>query len=368
LAHALVGEGHDVTCIYTKAPFERVPAPELPYRVRWALLPAFTSRRAAPLRPLSAFSVARVAASLELPPGRSVLHGQGEESAFLPALAKRRRAASVLTLRYPSYPPALSGGAIERALCLARAPKFAALDLAVRGAECCSVTSLAARRAASFAFGIEPEALKIVPNGVAPEFASVTRSSAPEKLVFWGRLAPSKGIDTLLQAAARLGERCPPIEIIGAGDRRWVLATAERLGLRERVALLGPLLPATLAERLSFARLAVLPSFEESFGNSMLESLVAQVPLVTTLAGSIPEVVPREFASFVSPGDAGELAVAIARVLQERSFAEERAARARSWALAHYSWQASARQFVKLYEAVLSGEAREETRGRGLNL
>jgi glycosyltransferase involved in cell wall biosynthesis len=260
----------------------------------------------------------------------------------------------VLTLRYPSYPAALSGGPLGRALCLARTPKFAALSLAVRGADRCSVTSRAAHRAASLAFGIEPETLKVVPNGVAPEFCTVARSSAADRLVFWGRLAPSKGIDTLLHAAAALKESCPPIEIIGAGDHEWVRSIVERLGLGGRVALLGPLLPAALAERLGRARLAVLPSLEESFGNSMLESLVAQVPLVTTRAGSIPEVVPAEFASFVSPGDSAELAGAIARVLQDPSSAEERAARARNWALGQYSWQASANQFVELYEEALS--------------
>src|SRR5437879_13705296 len=61
LASALARRGHDVTVVFTKTPWELVHPPRsLPYRLRWATLPDYQSRARAPLRVLSAWTVANV--------------------------------------------------------------------------------------------------------------------------------------------------------------------------------------------------------------------------------------------------------------------------------------------------------------------
>ena len=65
LACALCRRGHDVSVVYTKAPWETVAPPDdLPYTVHWATFFDVRSRRKAPLRPLNASSVARVVKGL----------------------------------------------------------------------------------------------------------------------------------------------------------------------------------------------------------------------------------------------------------------------------------------------------------------
>src|SRR4029450_5606384 len=102
---ALAGRGHDVTVVFTKTPWDLVaPAPSLPYRLRWAALPDYKSHIGAPLRVLTAWTVAAVIRR-ELPPGGSaVVHAQGEEAACLPRERAHRRFGLVVTPRYPSLP------------------------------------------------------------------------------------------------------------------------------------------------------------------------------------------------------------------------------------------------------------------------
>ena len=100
LGSALSGRGHDVTVVFTKTPWDRVePPPSLPYRLRWAVLPDYKSHIGAPLRVLTAWTVAGVIRRELAPDETAVVHAQGEEAARLPrerASASRKRAFSSL--------------------------------------------------------------------------------------------------------------------------------------------------------------------------------------------------------------------------------------------------------------------------------
>jgi glycosyltransferase involved in cell wall biosynthesis len=113
--------------------------------------------------------------------------------------------------------------------------------------------------------------------------------------------------------------------------------------------------PSSLAELLKTAAVAVLPSREESFGNTMAESMAACVPVVSTRVGSIPEVVVHEETGLlVPPDDADALVHAILRCLQNpeeaRAFAVEGHERARM----RFTWDSSTRRFEELFRDLLS--------------
>src|SRR4029450_7920773 len=85
LASALAHRGHAVTVVFTKTPWDHVrPPASLPYRLRWPPLLDYKSRARAPLRVLTAWTVAR-AVRRELATGEvAIVHAQGEEAAGLP--------------------------------------------------------------------------------------------------------------------------------------------------------------------------------------------------------------------------------------------------------------------------------------------
>src|SRR4029450_12320951 len=78
-----------------------------------------------------------------------------------------------------------------------------------------------------------------------------------------------------------------------------------------------------LASVLATARLAVLPSREESFGNAMVEGMAAGGPVLSTSVGSIIEVTDNGRAACVVPADDPErLARAIADLVCDPDGAE----------------------------------------------
>ena len=360
LAQVLARRGHDVEVVFTKPPWEQVNVPTgLPYALHWAALPARRSRRDAPLRPLTALTVALQVRAL-LRPG-TVVHSNGEEAALLPALRRHRPFAFVLTPRYPQLPTALLQR--RRTLCAAlhlffNHFKFIQLGAAARGAGLCCPTSRSAARMMQQAYGIDSRRLRIVPNGVSVAFMRAEHSeeaAARGLLIFFGRLSRSKGADTLLDALALLGSDGPKALIIGRGEQQEALAQAIRArGLSDRVALKGWMPQDELAGLLSRAAMAVLPSREESFGNAMAEAMATGTPVVSTTAGSVPEVVVHgKTGLLVPPDDPEALAGAIHRLQEDPQEARRFGVAGRQRVREHFTWNAAAERFEALYEEVL---------------
>ncbi len=351
LAVALSARGHRVTVVYTRPPWERVDVPPtLPYELRWAALPAVRSRVDAPLRPLSAIAVARVVAELSHREARIVVHANGEEAALLPRLR-----GLVVTPRYPSFPAALRRrGGLARAWAWARYPKYAALGLALRRADRWCPTSASAAASVERTYSLSRERCRVVPNGVAPEFAAIERrhDAGAGPIVFFGRMAAEKNPMLVLDAVAGQGDPRLRALFVGRGpEQARVRERARALGLADRVELIDWLEPAALAERLAGASVVALPSVEESFGNAMVEAMAAGAPLVTTRAGSIPELLDDGVhAELVPVDDVVATTAAIARLRREPARAEALGRAARAHVAARYGWDATARAFEAVYD------------------
>lgn len=361
LAQALSALGHRVSVVYTKPPWERVPVEPVSYGVSWAALLSARSRSDALLRPLTPLSVLSVLRRLTADGERVVVHGNGEEAAAVGHLRGWRDMRFVMTPRYPAFPAAMADGgwrarpAVAARLALTQ-PKYVLLGRALATADRICPTSRSAALEVERIYGLSET--EVVPNGLSQRFFDVRREpgAVDGPLIYFGRLAPEKGVDTLLEAAARLGDACPRIVMVGRGSYEEALrARARRLGLADRVEMAGWRDEAGLCALLAGARLAVLPSREESFGNAMAEAMAAGVPLLSTRAGSIPELVDDGCTGvLVPPGDPSALADALGAMLADTRRAESMAALARQVMRRRYSWEQSARRFTTVYESLWS--------------
>jgi len=352
LACALSRAGHRVDVVYTRPPWERVRTPaRLPYRVHWATLPAVRSRRGAALRPLSSFSVA--AKLEEIKP--EVVHANGEEAALVALHRKAFDGPFVVTPRYPSFPDAMGDGSWRRVAGrlkhLLRHPKYAALGVALSGADRACPTSHDAASTLNRVFGTRPQRMRVVPNGVERIYFEHRWSPpAHERLLYFGRFAEEKGVFDLLGALGRMKDP-PPTTFVGRGDALvGMRARAQTLGLRPRVEFVDWASPARLCERIASASLVVVPSWEESFGNTVAEAMAVGAPLVTTTAGAIPELVEHDRTAVMAPAkDPAALAAAIERVRAEPSLAQQLGTRARAVARSRFTWDEVAASYTKVY-------------------
>lgn len=356
LACALSRRGHDVEVVFTKPPWERVAVPsDLPYALHWAALPALRSRRAAPLRPLTALTVARTVQRL-LRPG-TVVHSNGEESALLPALQRRQPFLFVLTPRYPQLPEALfqEPRTPRQTLHLfIHHSKFLQLGAAARGADCCSPPSAFGARLMQRAYGLDAERFHVVHNGAPAEFLDYTHDPACAgrgPLVFFGRFAHDKGVDTLLDALGRLGEDAPRALIIGRGEQRRALQQqTNALGLSDRVELRGWMTHDELGAVLAEAGGVALPSREENFSTAILGAMAVGPPVISTRVGGTPEIISDgETGLLVPPGDPATLADAIRRLWRSPDEARRLGAAGRQRVRQQLTWDDAAQQFEALY-------------------
>ncbi|BAS27605.1 glycosyltransferase family 4 protein [Limnochorda pilosa] len=225
-----------------------------------------------------------------------------------------------------------------------------------------------------------PVPIRVVEAGPYPVAAARDRIEPPAgvtRLLSWGRLVPEKGWEELLQAASLLSALVPgPVEWIvgGVGPLAEPLARAARRAAPNlRVMLRSPLQERELTAWLRTAAAVVVPSREEVAGMVALEAMLAGVPLVSSAAGGLAEIVGGNGTarawSFAA-GDAAALARAVAECLSRPDEAARRAERARGWVLHRRRWDHLARRTASVYgEAILRtagalGTA-DQDRGRG---
>lgn len=217
--------------------------------------------------------------------------------------------------------------------------------------------------AASRALAPWRDKLAVIPVGIGDNaarlrtdrVAALKACHAGKKIVFaLGRMASYKGFDVLIEAAARLSDD-RVVLIGGAGpllDR--YRAQVDRLGLAERVRLLGPMTDDDLITHLHGADVFCLPSITraEAFGVAMLEAMAAGRPVVASdIPGSgVPWVNQDGVTGFnVRLGDAPALAQAIERVLGDDALAARMGAASRQRYRSEFTAAAMTRRFIDLY-------------------
>jgi glycosyltransferase involved in cell wall biosynthesis len=162
-----------------------------------------------------------------------------------------------------------------------------------------------------------------------------------------GRLSHEKGVDVMLDAVSLLPADAVSVVIAGDGpEREALMRQAAERGIAANVHFLGTVRDvASLYPQLD---LVVLPSRSEGLPNVLLEALRADVPVVATAVGAVPEVFDdAAVGEMVPPGEPGLLAEAISQGLAQGR--TDAATRARAAAVERFSLERRVAQHLHLY-------------------
>ena len=186
---------------------------------------------------------------------------------------------------------------------------------------------------------------------LAPPGLSVERAAGPSvsdsvrRVLLVGNVEPRKGVVDAVEALAGAGD-CGDCRLVVVGKPDYdpeygtlVRETIERLGLAGRVELAGQVGQERLEELYSRADLFLLPSRWEGYGMVIAEAMAHGLPVISTTAGAIPELVEDGSTGIlVPPGDVEALTGAMSRMCADhdlrRSVARrgfEASARFPSW-------------------------------------
>ena len=183
----------------------------------------------------------------------------------------------------------------------------------------------------------------------------------PLRVAFLGRLVPYKGADMLLEAAAPLlREGKMVLEIIGDGPQMPDLkAIVAREGIEGAVEFPGWVAHGKVRGHLSKARLFAFPSVREFGGGVVLEAMALGLAPVVLDYGGPAELVPAGCGTVVPMGGREEIIRSfrevLTRMVADPMAVHETGLRAQRHVRAHYTWEAKAKQLLKIYQWALDG-------------
>ena len=192
--------------------------------------------------------------------------------------------------------------------------------------------------------GVPPAKIVAVPTGCPPVDRVGARSGVGRdalRVLYVGTLSLRKGFPYLLEAWRR-AEFGPHGELWIAGKPE--LDVMKELQAEPTIRYLGMLTKDELFDVYRQADLMVLPTLCEGLAHSVLEALSFGLPIITTEASGIGDLIVEGENGFVVPArDAGALALALVDALKYRTrlpaMGARSAEKARSWTLAHSNAQ-----------------------------
>lgn len=209
-------------------------------------------------------------------------------------------------------------------------------------------------------YGLSAERLAIVPEGIDLQIwspiddpvalAELDARRDPCTVLCVARQYPRKRVADLISAFPQVLAQFAEAQLVVIGDGPEHLALQQQvadLGIGESVQLLGAL--ASDQEVRAWYRRATifcLPSIQEGFGIVFLEAMASGLPVVSTTATAIPEVVPHGQAGLlVPPRDPAALATALLTLLADTTLQQGCRQFGRSHAR-RFSWDLVAAEFL----------------------
>jgi len=257
-------------------------------------------------------------------------------------------------LRYPEIQPAKYRWYWE-----------AALRRAVRKSDAVIAVSESTRRDAVELLGANSERITVIPEAVDPFFRqepSIEEERRilqrlglePGYLLTVGTLEPRKNYRTILDVLDRLRTTRPDLRLVIAGMSGWLCDDVVQ-GICSRSDCILWIEDAdNLVLRTLYRNAAVFlfPSLYEGFGLPVLEAMACGVPVVTSNAGSLPEVA-GDAAVCLAPEDTGAISEAISHFLADESLRLEYRNRGYDRVLL-FSWEETARRTWQAFENCLT--------------
>lgn len=176
-----------------------------------------------------------------------------------------------------------------------------------------------------------------------------------------GRLSKEKAHAELLKALKLIAAANPELRwkllIVGEGPERANLErTARSSGYIDQIIFVGQV--ANVQPYYALSDVFVLPSHSEGSPNVLLEAMAAEVPVVATAVGGVPEiVVNEESALLVAPKNPQAFGTAILRILQDSALRRRLSTAASALVEREYSAEQYARNLIEIYQEVIERRA-----------
>ncbi len=195
----------------------------------------------------------------------------------------------------------------------------------------------------------DPDKVVVVYNAVRPTERLERIDPSRRVVLYVGRLAVMKGVDTFVRAAARVVTVVPDALFVVAGEGPeypHLVRLAAELGIGDHVMFLGKVSEEEREVLLRGSSVFVLPSVVEPFGIAALEAMAAGVPTIISKTSGVAEISSGTFR--VDFWDVEEFASRIAELLEYPTLRRSMGEQGR-WEALREGWPERARETVVVY-------------------
>ena len=213
---------------------------------------------------------------------------------------------------------------------------------------------------------LRAEKIQVIYNGITFSEPTEPKVHVGVKVGTVARLAPQKGVDHFLRAAAIVRERFPQAKFFVVGDgpnKYWLDAIAQQLRVKDCVEFMG--FRKDALQIVAGWDVFVLASTHETFGLALVEAMSQCVPVVASNVGGIPEIVNGETTGLLADvGDAEDFADKICRLLEDKELAERLALAGNEFVRASFTAERMVAEVQNLYQLSTFNAQRSTFKGR----
>lgn len=222
---------------------------------------------------------------------------------------------------------------------------------------------------------IESKYTDVIPHGNSEWLLGFQSSSRDVKLrerygilekesviLFFGLLAPSKGVEDLIRAFALVVKKSDAKLVIAGYPTKFIDAASLRslvdeLGVSNKVVLDLRYLPLEeIGVLMELATVVVYPYHSSTQSGSLQTAYTFGKPVIATMVGGLPEVVEDGKSGFLVPSHSpSDLAEKILVFVNDRALAEEMGKYARRLSTTRFNWNAIAQEVLAVYAVGSSG-------------
>ncbi|MFQ5821066.1 MAG: glycosyltransferase family 4 protein [Candidatus Heimdallarchaeota archaeon] len=178
-------------------------------------------------------------------------------------------------------------------------------------------------------------------------------------LGFLGRLCGRKNIKTLVLAFSLVAKEDPQVKLAigGSGDAGYIKQIVElaiKRKIRDKIVFTGYVPEKDVPKFYSACDAIVVPSFQESFGITILEGMATAKPIIAAKAGGIIEFVKNgENGLLFDPKNPVDLTKAVMRIKDNLKLARRISTQARKMVEKNYSWSVITQKILKIYDKLI---------------
>lgn len=218
-------------------------------------------------------------------------------------------------------------------------------------------------------YGFHRDKIETVPSGVdtgtfVPAAGGWSGRREPRRVLSVGRLVPRKGFADLIEAMAQVPDAelviagGPPADrLAGDPEARRLTELIERLGLGDRVRLLGGVAQPEMPGLYRSADVVACTPDYEPFGITPLEAMACQIPVVAYAVGGLTDSVRAGVTGeLVAPHDIGALAGSLRGLLDDPLRRLRYGQAAGSIVRAGYTWAHTAGRITEVYQRAIAAE------------